>query len=143
MLWLLSPWVTELAKLLVLGQIDRALNAIKNPPQYVIPPAQSKEMIGDYIEYASDAVQIVVAVLLPAFGALLATADNVSTTTALLAIFVVVIVMVILILRVFKGSAADYASRKLFGYSLVSVAGVLINILAIVAVIVIDSRLAR
>jgi protein-S-isoprenylcysteine O-methyltransferase Ste14 len=52
---------------------------------------------------------------------------------------VVVVIMVLLILFVFRGSASDYAGRKLVGYSWVTVAGIVLNVAGIVVVLTLDS----
>jgi hypothetical protein len=116
-LLLLSPLFTEKAKRLLAGQIAMDSVSYRVDTSTDVPPHLTPKVISDYVEYAADMVQIIPLTFLPAFGAIFAIFSNVSHALAIAVLGFAVIVAVAMDTWLITRSAADYVSRKRFGYS--------------------------
>jgi hypothetical protein len=134
-LFLLSPLFTAKVKRLLAGQIamDSASHGVT--PATPIPPHLTPASIGDYLEYAADVVQIIPFTFLPIFGAIFAISSDVPRVLALAVLGFTVIVAVTIDAWLIACSAADYVSRKRFGYSLVAAVAIASNALSLAAVL--------
>jgi hypothetical protein len=134
-LLLLSPLFTAKVKRLLAGQIATDSASYDVRPSTPLPPHLTPEAIGDYVEYAADVVQIVPLTFLPIFGAIFAISSDISRIPALAVLGFTVIIAVAIDTWLASCSAADYVSRKRFGYSLVTGVAITSNAFSLAVVL--------
>jgi hypothetical protein len=137
LLYLASPYLAQQAKRVLVGQIAESRVRSRPPehpedtPYYLAVPA-----IEDYVEYAADFVQVASAALLPIVGAVFSLTQGADPVLPLGFLTIVAVLSIALIAWVASQDAAVYVSRKWFGYSVVSVVGMLMNVIGLVMVAV-------
>lgn len=135
LLYLVSPFLTRQAQRVLVGQIAESQVRSRPPdnpadtPYYLAVPA-----IEDYVEYVADLVQVAPAALLPIVGALFSLSQGGDPVFPLGFLTVVAVLSIGLIAWVGGQDAAVYVSRKWFGYSVVSLVGMLMNLAGLVVV---------
>lgn len=135
-LLLLSPLLTAKVKRLLAGQIamDSASHGVT--PSTPLPPHLTPTGIGDYVEYAADVIQIIPVTFLPISGAIFAISSGIPQMLAFAVLIFTVIVAVAMDTWLVSSSAADYVSRKRFGYSSVTIVAIASNGISLTAVLV-------
>lgn len=130
-LLLLSPLLTAKVKIVVERQIvaDAAGHSVKDSQ---VPPHFKTGPIGDYLEFTADAVQIVPATILPLVGAVLALATEAVAWRPTVILFAAAAIMAFALdAWVLTRRAADYVSRRMLGYSVVTWAALAVNVFAL------------
>lgn len=100
-------------------------------PYYLAPPT-----IEDYVEYAMDAVQVFPTCLLPIVGAVYAFGNGLPTEVSVSILILTMVAAIAMSAWIMSRSASDYVSRKMYGYSIISLLGVAINIAGILLVLI-------
>lgn len=135
-LFLISPLLTAKVKVAVLGQI--AEGAMKHGvTEDQIPPHLSYQCVDAYVEYATDAVQIIPLTLLPVTGGVFAIAAHVPSQIALGYLGIAIIAATAVEAWVLSRPAGIYGSHRLIKYySVVTAAGIASNLLGLAMILV-------
>lgn len=128
---LISPLLVTKVKRTVQAQIREDQEKLGILPGKNVQPPLAPRVIDDYIEYAADAVQVVPVTLLPVLGAIFTVSSYGASVITLSLLFFVVVAAIALDLYVTNSTTPDYVSRKLYGYSLVSVVALCSNALGL------------
>lgn len=131
---LISPLLNAKVKRIVMGQIAADSERHGVGSDAPVPPHLGPDEIGDYVEYAADAVQVLPLTLLPAIGAVFAISKNQASVLSLVFIGVIMITAVTLDAWVLSRSTADYVSIKFGQYSVIALASLAINVAGILLV---------
>ncbi|MGH3867898.1 MAG: hypothetical protein ACRDQ4_17585 [Pseudonocardiaceae bacterium] len=132
---LIYPLLAEKIKAVIRGQITEDANSL-NVPMDRIPLRLISECIGDYIEYAADAVQVFPLTLLPVSGAIFAIAANIPSAIALGYLGVVILAAVAVEAWILSQTAARYVARDRLGYSVTTVVGIMSNLLGLAMILI-------
>lgn len=137
-LYLVSPILSAQARAAVSRWVSEARRyspvADKAVPDYLAPRS-----IDDYIDFAADLAQVVPAIVLTGIGVTLALpADDVflSVTAQLVTVVAIVVVQG----YVMTQSPQAYAARKVYGYSVVILACLGVNVIAALTVALVTLR---
>jgi hypothetical protein len=109
------------------GRLHVGLVAENEIPYYLAPPS-----IEDYVEYAMDAVQVFPACLLPIIGSIYAFGSGIPTGVSASILVLALVATIAMSAWIMSRPAPDYVSRKWHGYSIISLLGVIINIIGII-----------
>jgi len=136
-LYAISPEITKVIR----GHVEATVAAagrFTNTNSDGGPPHLSKEYIGDYLEYAIDAGQVLPTFALPLTGVVLALAAGLNPLAIGLLILVAIPGLVWIALRVFAAEPVTYVAKKnAWGrYTLLPTAGMIVNALAAAVVLV-------
>lgn len=132
---LISPMLVTRVKKTVQAQILEDKERLRIPRDAEVPPPLTPKAVNEYIEYATDAIQILPATLLPVIGAIFTVSNNGASelTIGLLCLmFLVFLAAVAMDLGVTISSTADYVSRKFHGYSIAALVALASNVLGLV-----------
>ena len=130
---LIAPMLVTRVKKTVQAQITEDRDRLGIAPKEAVQPHLSPKVINDYIEYASDAIQIIPATLLPVVGVVFTLSNNGPSSWPLGLLLFVVLLALTLDVVVAISSPADYVSRKLFGhYSIAALVALVSNVLGLV-----------
>jgi hypothetical protein len=139
LLFLMAPLLAEQAKRILLGQIAESAKNSEAPPlpdstpYYLGTPA-----IADYVDYISDFIQIGPAVLLPIVGSVFSISQGADPLFPLIFLALTAIFAICLSAWMITKTASDYVSVRWFGYSIVSLVGVTMNVFGIVMVVLLS-----
>jgi hypothetical protein len=129
--YLISPLLAAKVKTVLEGQIAKNVAAFKADASAGVPPPLTPDMIKDYVDYVADAVQIVPTTMLPVVGAIFAISAKLNVNIAVIILILAIILAVTMDSLVLSRTAPDYVSRKVLGYSIVSVVGIALNLLGL------------
>jgi hypothetical protein len=127
-LYLISPLLTGLVIFVVRASMNNGRVGLPDVDDAQIPYYLMPEVIEDYVEYATDAAQVIPVLLLPFVGAVYGFSGGVpapESVTFLIAVFLVAIAMLAWML---KKSPSDYVSRKWHSYSILTLTGIALNL---------------
>jgi hypothetical protein len=127
-LYLLSPLLSGLVKFAVSAAIDKGRVGQPDVNDAEIPYYLMPEMIGDYVEYAADAAQVFPALLLPIVGAVYGFSGGIPAPAAVTFLLVACLTAIAMTAWMLKLPPSDYVSRKWSGYSLLTAAGITLNL---------------
>lgn len=132
---LIYPLLAAKIKAIIHGQIADVANSLK-VSRDEIPPHLKSECIGDYIEYAADAVQILPLTLLPVTGAVFAIAADIPSAIALGYLSIVILAAVAVEAWILSQAAERYVARDRLGYSVTTVVGIASNLLGLAMIVI-------
>src|ERR1022692_2241005 len=135
-IYLLSPLLSGQVKASVTAAISLGHRHGAPFSEATVPYYISEPVIGDYVEYAMDAVQIWPAVLLPIVGAVYGFTAGVPSPVALTFLVGACLVGAATVAWIQSKSPSDYVSRKWRGYSVVTCIGICLNVIGIVLAVV-------
>lgn len=127
-LYLIAPLLMGFARLSVSAALDRGRANDPNVNWQEVPDFLMPETIGLYVEYASDAAQAIPAVLLPIVGAVYGFSSGVPAPLALTFLIIAFIAAITMLSWMIGILPAVYVSRKRFGYSILTIAGIVLNL---------------
>ena len=99
------------------------------PDEKAVPYYLASAMILDYVEYATDLAQVIPVIALPVLGALY----SLSSIPVLVAVSILVVVFLIaigMLAQMVTRLPAKYVSRKWRGFSVLTLAGIALNLVA-------------
>lgn len=127
-MYLIAPLLTGLVIFAVRAALDKGRVGVPDVDDAQVPYYLMPDVIEDYVEYATDAAQVIPALLLPFVGAVYGFSGGVpapESVTFLIAVFLVAVAMLAWML---KEAPSDYVSRKWHGYSILTLAGIALNL---------------
>jgi len=127
-MYLIAPLLTGLVIFVVRAALNSGRVGVPGADDTQVPYYLMPEVIEDYVECGTDAAQVVPALLLPFVGAVYGFSGGVpasESVTFLIAVFLAAIAMLAWIL---KEAPSYYVSRKWHGYSILSLAGIVLNL---------------
>lgn len=133
---LISPLLVAKVKRILSGQIALDSARLGVTPNTPVPAHLKPESIEDYVEYVSDAVQILPLTLLPVSGTLLAIASRIPTLASVAILALATIGAIAAEAWILSKTTPDYVSKKKFGYSVATVIGGFVNLAGLVIVLV-------
>ena len=133
--YLVTPLIVRQVQRALGGELAEGGRHAPNSDPRSVPYYLTQSAISDYLEFAADAVQVIPAVLLPVVGAIYALGDGVPPVISVSFLVAVCVAAFALNAWMFGHSAADYASRKWYGYSVMTLTGVSINIVGLLIII--------
>lgn len=133
---LISPLLVAKVKRILSGQIALDSARFGVTPDTQVPAHLKPECIDDYVEYVSDAVQILPLTLLPVSGTLLAIASRIPTLASVAILAMVTIGAIAAEAWILASTTPDYLSKKKFGYSVATAIGGFVNLVGLVIVLV-------
>lgn len=133
---LFSPLLTSKVVSTVEGWLAKDATAYGVASEAEVPPHLSKDAIVDYVEYGSDAAQLVPATLMPIIGAIFAVASDRRSLAAVVTLVLFIAAAVFLDSWILSRAPQDYVSRKVRGgYSIVSLVALTCNFAGIVIIV--------
>lgn len=111
----------------------------RTPPTNQIPDYLAPPKVLVYVEYAADIGQIVPTIALTGIGVLAALPESTAPTTAAALTLGIVLALVIIDAALLSVSPDRYVARKFVGLSAVPLAGIAVNLLALMGTFLIDS----
>jgi hypothetical protein len=100
-------------------------------PYYLTPSS-----INDYVDYAIDAAQVFPVMVLPIVGAVYGLSTGIPAAVTLSFLFVACVLAVAMTAWIVTRSPSDYVSRKWCGYSIITLAGVAVNVIGMILALV-------
>ncbi len=136
-LYAISPEVTATVRARIQSTLEHARRHTTTDPSRR-PPHLSDEYVGDYIEYAIDAAQVIPTIALAVIGGMLVLQTDMGPLGVALVFIVVIPGLVGTALKVLLADPIRYVATKyVYGrYSLLPVAGMVLNALAVLAIVV-------
>ena len=126
--YLIAPLLMGFARNSVSAALDRGRANDPGINWREVPDFLMPESIELYVEYATDAAQAVPALLLPVIGAVYGFSAGVPTPLALTFLMIAFIAAITMLSWMVGVLPADYVARKRFGYSVLTIAGILLNL---------------
>jgi len=133
--YLTSPLISQQVKRVVRSEISDGQLHVPNFDSGTVPYYLTPSVISDYVEYAADAVQVIPSILLPIVGAIYALGNGVPPAASVTFLVSVCVLAFAINAWVMGRSAADYSSRKWHHYSVVTLAGMAINVIGVLMTI--------
>lgn len=128
MLYLIAPLLSGLVLSAVSAVIAQGRNRLTDVQDQQIPYYLMPNVVGDYVEYAMDAIQVIPALLLPIVGTVYGFASGVPAPVSLSFLIVACIAAIAVMAWMLSASPSDYVSRKWRSYSMITFGGILLNI---------------
>lgn len=132
----ISPLLVARVKRTVQAQIAADREKLGIPQGSPVQPPLTPAVIGDYIDYAADAIQIFPVTLLPIIGAVFAVSKHAVSMWAVALICFVFVVALALEVYVLVMSTSDYVSRRFLRLSVVAWVALISNIIGLVIVLI-------
>lgn len=129
---LIAPMLAARVKKTVQAHITEDRDRLHIAPDVAVPPHLSPKVINDYIEYASDAIQIIPATLLPVVGVIFTVSNNGPSSWTLGLLLFIVLLALTLDVVVAISSPADYVSRRVCGYSIAALVALVSNVVGLI-----------
>jgi hypothetical protein len=136
MFYAITPLLGMQVKAAIRRVIASGLRHVGEVREEDVPYYLTAESIDDYIDFAVDAVQVFPVFLLPLVGAIYAFSTSTPTGVTVTLLLAAVVLAIAMNAWVTSSSPADYVSRRWHGYSLITLIGMLFNIIALVLVLV-------
>jgi hypothetical protein len=133
--YLVTPLIARQVQRALRGELAEGGRHAPNLDTHFIPYYLTQSAISDYLEFATDAVQVIPAVLLPVVGAIYALGNGVPPVISISFLVAVCLAAFALNAWMFGHSASDYASKKWYGYSVMTLTGVSINIIGLLIIV--------
>lgn len=130
-LYLLGPLQSGLVRFAISSAIDRARADMPGVDNEQIPYYLMPEIIADYVDYAADAAQVIPALLLPIVGAVYGLSRGVPAPVSVTFLIVAALAAFAMLTWLIKTPPSSYVSRKWSGYSIVAIAGVILNLVGL------------
>lgn len=127
-LYLMAPRLTGLVKFAVSAAIAKGRAGLADVQETEIPYYLMPEMIDDYVEYATDVAQVFPALLLPIVGAVYGFSGGIPAPVSVTFLLVACLAAIAMMAWLISLPPSDYVSRKWSGYSLLTVAGIALNL---------------
>lgn len=127
-LYLLAPLQSGLVRFAISSAIDRARADVQGADNKQIPYYLMPEMIANYVDYATDAAQVIPALLLPIVGAVYGLSSGVPAPISVTFLIIATLVAFGMLTWLIKTPPSAYVSRKWSGYSTLIVAGIILNL---------------
>jgi hypothetical protein len=127
-LYLMAPRLTGLVKFAVSAAIAKGRAGLADVRETEIPYYLMPEMIDDYVEYATDVAQVFPALLLPIVGAVYGFSGGIPAPVSVTFLLVACLAAIAMMAWLISLPPSDYVSRKWSGYSLLTVAGIALNL---------------
>lgn len=127
-LYLISPQLTGGVKFAVAAAINQGRVGVPDVSDAEIPYYLTPDMIADYVEYAADAAQVLPAVLLPIVGAVYSFSSGIPAPVSVSFLLLACLAAIAMTIWLIKLPPSDYVSRKWSGYSVLSAAGIALNL---------------
>jgi hypothetical protein len=131
-LYLIAPLLSRLVLFAISAVIAEGRNRVGDVQDQEIPYYLMPNVISDYVEYAMDAIQVIPALLLPVVGAVYGFAGGVPSPVSLSFLIVACVTAIALMAWILNKPPSDYVSRKWHAYSIITVGGILLNVVGIV-----------
>ncbi|MET9526237.1 hypothetical protein [Streptomyces coeruleorubidus] len=136
--YLFSPILTWRAQEAILGAIARSRGALKQVPPPDPPGHLTNPFIKNYVAFAIDAAQVVPAIILTGVAVILAVPNDWSPSAAALLLVLVLLVIIAVDAYILSVDPQQYSEKKWAGYSLVSLVGIVINLVGVTLVAIFD-----
>ncbi len=127
-LYVMAPQLTGGVKFAVAAAINQGRVGQPGVSDGDIPYYLTPEMIADYVEYAADAAQVLPAVLLPIVGAVYGFTGGIPAPVSVSFLLLACLTAIAMTIWLIKLPPSDYVSRKWSGYSVLSAAGIALNL---------------
>jgi hypothetical protein len=128
LLYLMAPLLTNGVIRTIVAVIDKGRADLPGVDSKQIPYYLSQDLIEDYVEYTADAAQVMPVILLPIVGAIYSF-SSVPTPVSVTFLIVVALVAVGMLLWILARYPSDYVSRKWHGYSILTMVGIVLNLI--------------
>jgi hypothetical protein len=127
LLGLASSEISRLIRRQVVHHVSEA-NTRLDPVSERLPVHVRDESIGDYAEYAADAVQAILAPVTVLVGAIFALINGLSSLATAILLVLGFILIIVLIIRMLDADPSEYvATRWLWRYTPIAAIGILLN----------------
>jgi hypothetical protein len=129
LLYLIGPLLTGLVQLSVSSVINQGRANDPNVNWQEVPDYLMPTTIGQYVEYATDAAQVIPALLLPIVGAVYGFSSGIPAPVGVTFLIIAFIAAIGMLAWLTRALPAVYVSHKRFGYSILSIAGIALNLI--------------
>jgi hypothetical protein len=129
-LYLMAPLLSGLVKFSVSAALTEGRVGQQGVDDARIPYYLTPKMIDDYVEYATDAAQVVPALLLPIVGAVYGFSSGIPVQASLAILLVATLAAFAMLAWMIRTIPSDYVCRKKWGYSFLSLTGISLNLAA-------------
>jgi hypothetical protein len=129
-LYLLAPLTTKLVVCAIAAEIDRGRAIAGMVDEEQVPLYLSAKSISDYVEFATDAAQVIPAIVLPVIGAVYGF-SSVPAPADISLLIVAFFVAIGMLAWMLTKPSPDYVSLKRNGFSRLAVIGIAFNLIAL------------